>query len=212
MSRLARAACLACLLAGCGSNLPEPPLLFGPTRLRPGDTLRLEAWSTDQDGDSLQYRVVWGDGAESDWSRWYPSGERVGFARAYQDTGRFDVLARARDRVGEGGASGPLPVQVFDFGPYRPTRPQLAADTARAGDTLGCVSSAGHPLNERVALQFDWGDTLGDWSAYVRAGEWLRMRHSYPAPGTYGIRARARDTSGHVSGWSDSVSVLILAP
>lgn len=213
--RLARAALFACfisLLAGCGNVPPEPPLLSGPARLRPADSLRVTAWSVDADGDSLGYRAAWGDGGESDWSPWVASGERAGLAHVYGDTGRFGVTARARDRKAESAESGAMFVAVYDYGPDRPLRPRPAADTVAVGDSLGCLSSAGHPLDERVALQFDWGDTLGGWTGYARPGEWLRSRHAYAEPGSYAIRARARDTSGHVSDWSDSTSVLVLTP
>ncbi|MFO7638965.1 MAG: PKD domain-containing protein [bacterium] len=203
---------LLVMLGGCRNSPPEPPLLSGQARLRPGDTLRLSAWSVDPDGDSVGYRVDWGDGNESDWSDWYPSGERAAFAHGYGDTGRFEVTARARDRDAPGAVSDPFFARVYEYGPSRPSRPRLAADTVVVGDSFGCMSSAAHPLNERVALQFDWGDTLGDWSDFVKPDSWLVVRHAYSDPGSYAVRARARDSLGHVSDWSDSTAVVARLP
>ncbi|HDQ98711.1 MAG TPA: hypothetical protein ENN51_00280 [candidate division WOR-3 bacterium] len=200
------------LLTGCGNTPPEPPLMTGPTRLRPNDTLVLAVWSVDPDGDSLSYRIAWGDGAESDWSRWYSSGDRATFAHAYGDSGVFEAVTRARDHSVESADSDPLIIRVFDYGPNRPTPPRLASDTAVVGANIGAMTSAGHPLGERVSLQVDWGDTLGEWSEFVRAGEHILLRHSYEEPGRHLIRARARDTGDRLSAWSDSTLVTVVMP
>lgn len=198
-------------LCGCGNNPPAPPLMQGPARLRPGDAFVLLAWSVDPDGDSLSYRVNWGDGNESDWSGWFPSGERARFEHTYRDTGGFEVLARARDRELESPLSDPFYVQVREYGPSRPSLPRLAGDTVAVGDSFGVMVSALHPLNEAVGFQFDWSDTLGDWTHTVPAGERLLVRHAYFVEGRYAIRARARDVSGYISDWSDS-SVVFVVP
>jgi len=78
------------------------------------------------------------------------------------------------------------------------------------GDSVAYVTAAGHPLQRRVAFQFDWGDEVGDWSGLVRAGELFSARHAFTRGGVMTVRARARDTLEHVSDWSKPESVVVV--
>ncbi len=59
------------------------------------------------------------------------------------------------------------------------------------------------PENEEVAIRFDWGDgNISDWSSYVPSDSNVSMSHSWSSPGTYNIRAQAKDIHGNLSEWS----------
>ena len=64
-----------------------------------------------------------------------------------------------------------------------------------------------HPQGERLEFQFDWGGAVGDWGNSAASGETALVSHAYDTAGTYAIAARARDSAGLLSVWSDPLSV-----
>jgi hypothetical protein len=194
--------------AGCQNASPDAPLLLGTTRGRPGDTLNFTARAVDSDGDAVSCNINWDDGEESGWSELVASGEVLYFKHAFADSGEFGVSGRSHDASDTSAWSDSLWVRVRDYGPKVPRRPTTTGpDTVVVLDTVHYVTSADHLLDERVALQFDWGDTLGEWSAYVAPGTWVARSHVYMEAGIRAVRARARDSLDHVSDWSNPCTV-----
>ncbi len=64
-----------------------------------------------------------------------------------------------------------------------------------------------HPQGKRLEFQFDWGGTVGDWGDSAASGETTSVNHVFDTAGTYAIAARARDSAGLLSDWSDPLSV-----
>lgn len=176
---------------------------------RPGSELRFGCQSVDPEDDELSYQFSWGDGNSGDWSAWQAAGREYFEGHVFADTGVFRVTCRARDEKHETGWGDSISVRIEDFGPFVPRRPS-GPDTVAVGDTVSFFGSADHPLGERVALQFDWGDILSDWSAFQAPGSIVKMRHAFWRGGFFGVRARARDSLEHVSGWSKPDSVLVV--
>ncbi len=198
------------VLAGCPKNQPPlVPSLDGPTIGERGDSVRLWAYSFDPDFDSLSYFFEWGDGTQSGWVGPVLSGVECGVAHFYADTGLYGARAKSKDADHETGWSDTLFVRIGDYGPYVPHRPS-GPDTVPVGDSASYVTTAGHPLLRRVAFQFDWGDTIGDWGGFVRAGEFYSARHAFIRGGVMAVRARAKDTLDHVSDWSGPESVVVV--
>jgi hypothetical protein len=198
------------VLAGCPKNTPPmAPSLEGPAIAERGDSVRVTAYSFDRESDSLSYLLAWGDGTESGWSGPIASGVECVMWHAYEDTGTYGVTAKCRDAGHETDWSDTLFVRVGEYGPYVPHRPS-GPDTVPVGDSAAFVTAAGHPLQRRVAFQFDWGDTLGDWSGLVRAGEFFSAHHAFTRGGVMAVRARARDTLEHVSDWSKPETVVVV--
>ena len=203
---------IVCLLvlAGCPKDKPPMvPQLTGPQIAQRGDSVRITAHSFDPDLDSLFYFFDWGDGTQSAWVGPLPSGTDCDLAHMYGDTGMYGVRAKSKDAVHEADWSDTLFVHVGEYGPYVPHRPS-GPDTVAVGDSVAYVTAAGHPLLRRVAFQFDWGDTTGDWSEFVRAGEFFSARHAFARGGVMLVRARAKDTLEHVSDWSRPESVVVV--
>jgi hypothetical protein len=198
------------VLAGCSKNhAPLVPSLFVPTMVQRGDSVRAWVFSYDKDSDSLYFFVDWGDGTESGWVGPVPSWTEYDVVHAYGDTGVFAVLAKAKDETHETVWSDTSFIHVGEFGPFVPHRPS-GPDAVSVGDSATYVTAAGHPFNRRVAIQFDWGDTLGDWSEYIRPDAFFSARHAFSHAGTMLVRARARDTLDHISDWSKPESVLVV--
>jgi len=206
------AVAIACLsvLGGCRNNhAPLVPSLFLPTMAQRGDTIRGRVSSYDKDNDSLYFLVDWGDGAETAWVGPAASAEDYSVFHAYSDTGKFGVVAKTKDATRESGWSDTSLIQVGEFGPFIPHQP-AGPDTISVGDSSTFVTAAGHPLLRKVSIQFDWGDTLGDWGEFIPADQFFYVRHAFWYAGTMLVRARARDALDHISDWSKPESVTVV--
>jgi hypothetical protein len=198
------------VLAGCPKNSPPmAPSLEGPAVAQRGDSVRLRAYSFDAESDSLSYFFDWGDGTQSGWVGPVLPGAECGLAHNYPDTGAYGARAKSKDAVHEAGWSDTLFVRVGEYGPFVPHQPS-GPDTIPVGGSVAFVTAAGHPLQKRVAFQFDWGDTVGDWGGFVHAGEFFSARHAFTRGGVMAVRARAKDTLEHISDWSKPESVLVV--
>lgn len=206
------AAAFACLavFVGCSKNYPPiVPSLLVPTIAQRGDSVWAQVQSYDRDGDLMFFLIDWGDGTQSGWVGPVPSATAYAIPHVYTDTGVFDVLARVKDSTHETGWSDTSYIHVGEYGPFVPHRPS-GRDTLPVGDSATYFTSAEHPLYRRVSIQFDWGDTLGDWSQFMASGESYSARHAFSRAGTMLVRARARDTLDHVSDWSKPESVTVV--
>jgi outer membrane protein assembly factor BamB len=73
-------------------------------------------------------------------------------------------------------------------------------------------SAASDSDGDSVALRFNWGDgATSDWSAWVASGETVLMTHLWASPGTYQVKAQAKDRPGLESEWSATLAVAITA-
>ena len=202
---------IACLLvlAGCTQNhAPLAPSLLVPDMAERGDSVRAWVSSYDRDADSLYFLIEWGDGTESDWVGPVPSASDNEVFHVYSDTGVFVVLAKAKDATHETGWSDTSFIHVGDFGPFTPHQPS-GPHTVSVGDSVTYVTAAGHPLLRKVSIQFDWGDTLSDWSELIPVDQFYYVRHAFAHAGAMLVRARARDALSHISDWSKPESVLV---
>ena len=86
--------------------------------------------------------------------------------------------------------------------PTTPTAPNSPAsgyiDTSYSFNT-----SASDPDDDPLEYEFDWGDgTTASWGAASRS-------HTWSSAGTYCIKARAKDSHGALSGWSNCHNIAI---
>ena len=203
---------IACLLvlAGCSKNhAPLVPSLFVPTLAQRGDSVLAWVSAYDKDADSLYFFIEWGDGTESSWVGPVPSATDYEVFHVYSDTGVFGVLAKTKDSTNESGWSDTSFIHVGEYGPFVPHRPS-GPKTVSVGDSVTYITAAGHPLLRKVSLQFDWGDTLSDWSEFIAADQFYYARHAFAHAGEMLVRARARDALDHISDWSKPESVLVV--
>jgi len=64
-----------------------------------------------------------------------------------------------------------------------------------------------HPEGQRLEFQFDWGGAVDDWGDWAASGETAAVSHVFDTAGTYATAARARDSAGLLSDWSDPLLV-----
>ncbi|HNQ90476.1 MAG TPA: metallophosphoesterase [Verrucomicrobiota bacterium] len=87
--------------------------------------------------------------------------------------------------------------------------PAAGPTQAATGQSVVYRVTATDPDSDPVQVQMDWGDggALSGWSTLVTPGQPATVSHTYKLPGTFPIRAMARDSRGGTSAWTD-VAVL----
>jgi hypothetical protein len=74
------------------------------------------------------------------------------------------------------------------------------------------AASAADPDTDSVAIHLMWGDgTSSEWSAWIASGDTVALSHSWSSPGTYQVKAQAKDKPGSTSDWSPAHSVVIVS-
>jgi hypothetical protein len=92
--------------------------------------------------------------------------------------------------------------------PARPEKP--SGRTRVATDNSATYSSVTTDPNlDDVLYVFDWGDGLADTTALMQSGDTALADHKWASIGTYSVRARAQDSKGNWSGWSEALSVAV---
>ncbi len=200
---------LLLMVVACQNHPPSAPIVNGTTRCRPGDTARFQAVAVDPEEDSLNYDFSWGDGLGSGWSGWLPHGVEYPAEHVFAETGSYSVLCRSRDGKHESGWSDSLPVLVRHYIPFVPPRPS-GPETLTVSDSAWFATTASHPLERRVSVEFDWGDSSGTRTGYHPSSSVFWAAHVFTASGRYEVRARAIDSLEYASGWSAPESVLVL--
>jgi len=199
------------LAVGCKRNHPPSiPDVTGLRAFRPGDTARLSATSTDQDDDSLSYLFAWVDSASAVWTDNYPNGAAATVSHSYAQPDTYMVRVKARDI--KGAVSDWSSVQALRVGIFASGIPACPAGPSSAvtADTFRCSTSAASPYGEPVLIEYDWGGVQGGWCSAVPSDSPCIGTHVFYLPGTYYVKARAGDTTGLCSAWSDSLAVTVV--
>ena len=165
------------------------------------------AWDANQESDLKGYILYYGT-ASGNYTNNVDVGNTTQHTLDLQDgvTYYFAVTAY-NDADIESDYSVELPHTVGNpnSSPTDPTTPNSPAsgfiDTSYTFNT-----SATDPDGDPLEYQFDWGDgTSSSWGAASRS-------HAWSAAGTYCIKARARDSHGALSDWSNCHNIAIAIP
>ena len=79
---------------------PDKPKVTGPYFPKAGIPYKCTIKAIDPDGDNVSYQIDWDDGEISEWTIWYPSGEKITQSHTYSSAGDFGIRARAKDTHG----------------------------------------------------------------------------------------------------------------
>jgi hypothetical protein len=104
-----------------------------------------------------------------------------------------------------------------DFGPgggnKSPNTPSTPSGPGRreVGESGTYSTHATDPDGDQVQYNFSWGDgTTSSWTSLGASGHTDSLSHSWSSPGTYYVRAQARDEHGKTSiYWSTSKAVYV---
>ena len=100
---------------------------------------------------------------------------------------------------------------------YEPPNDPPITPNVPSGETSGYAyvayeysTSATDPDGHNVKYGFDWGDgTEITWTTFVSSGDTASATHIYTSDGNYDIKAKAQDSKGGESSWSEQLTVTI---
>jgi hypothetical protein len=94
-------------------------------------------------------------------------------------------------------------------GPNKPSTPD-GSISGRVGIEYQYTTSATDPEGDQIYYLFDWGDdTDSSWLGPYTSGATAEATHLWTGQGSYEIKVIAKDESGVLSEWSDSLPVSI---
>ena len=90
-----------------------------------------------------------------------------------------------------------------------PSKPEINGRTSgKTGLTYLYTFVSSDSENDDIFYYIDWGDvTFEEWIGPYNSGEEKSISHTWTTEGTYTIKAKAKDTNGGESEWSDPLSV-----
>jgi outer membrane protein assembly factor BamB len=83
------------------NNAPNKPSIDGPRKGKINTNYTYTAVTTDADGDNVSYYFDWGDGTNSDWTSFVPSGSSVSLVHSWQKSRFYIIKVKAKDDCGK---------------------------------------------------------------------------------------------------------------
>jgi outer membrane protein assembly factor BamB len=93
-------------------NPPDKPLIDGPTNGLINIEYNYSAVTTEPDGDNISYYFNWGDGKNSGWTEFMPSGTIVNLSHSWGKSGTYTIKVKAKDDYGMESEWGELQVTM----------------------------------------------------------------------------------------------------
>jgi hypothetical protein len=96
--------------------------------------------------------------------------------------------------------------------PPQPSPPAVpwGSSACSIGDTATFYTTGTHPSGDSLSFHLDWGDgTRSNWTALAAPGDTVAFTRDWLTPGTYSVRAQARDPRGRESEWSDAFTFTV---
>jgi len=188
-------------------NKPSKPT--GSTNGHVDTQYTYSSTTSDPDNDNIYYWFDWGDGTNSGWKGPYSSGQPGSASKTWQTPGSYNVKVKSKDVHGtESSWSDPLIVTIVNDPPNAPGKPNGPA-SGNHGVQYCYSTSATDPENQQVKIYFDWGDGTGAWTGFVNSGDSVQKCHTWSEPGSYNVKAKAKDELGEESGWSGILNVVL---
>jgi hypothetical protein len=76
---------------------PLSPTISGSEKGEVGTEYSCSLFAIDPDGDSVKYRIDWGDGSVEEWSDFFQSGQEIVFSHTFEEKGKYKISAKAKD-------------------------------------------------------------------------------------------------------------------
>ena len=83
-----------------GDEPPSAPDIVGPSGGTAGRPHTYTFTSTDPEDDQVSYHIKWGDGTETDWTPFRPSGDSFSVSHTWDKKGTYNIEAKAKDTYG----------------------------------------------------------------------------------------------------------------
>ena len=103
-------------------------------------------------------------------------------------------------------------IQIGDS--YPPTIPVITGPSVgRINKEYEFTATSTDPELNQVYYMFDWGDgTQSEWSGPVSSGTQVAIKHTWTTKGNFSVKAKAKDTEGSSSRWTQPNSVVMDVP
>ena len=191
-----------------GGNDQNPPEISGPIGGYPGEEYEFTFLTEDPEGDEIWLFIDWGDGTFEDWFGPYASGQEVTVSHTYYAIGTFEIRAKSKDYWDDGRWSDPYPLKIGNLPPDVPII--NGPTTGGVGTSYEFEVVSTDPDGDNVLYYMDWGDgTNSGWVGPNSSGETVTISHTWTSPGTYYIKAKAKDVYLDESDWSDLFGITI---
>jgi outer membrane protein assembly factor BamB len=139
------------------------------------------------------------------------SGSFISLSHLWSDTGTYYVKAQVKDNNGLFSHwSEPCSIRIIiDEPPLTPTI-LSGVDSGKINISYDFASSTIDPDGDKISIRFDWGNgDTSDWSLLKSSGDTVTTNYTWLNPGTYLVKAQAKDVYDMTSGWSEGFPVMI---
>lgn len=149
--------------------------------------------SYDRDGNVVNWSWNFGDGT---------TGYGMINVHAYEHTGTYDVTLTVTD---DDGYQRSITKSIEADGNVKPNAPLISGPlSGRAGRIYSFSFVSGDPDGDNVYYNVLWGDgAFEEWFGPYQSDEITSVSHTWSKRGIYKIQARAKDSWGTVSDWSE---------
>jgi len=187
-------------------NIPTTP--SGSNAVVRGTAYSYSTTATDPDDDQIAYIFDWGDGMTSE-TDLIDSGTIANATHSWNKSGTYQVMAKATDSKGASSEwSGSLNVTI-NTPPNTPVMPSGQA-SGIPGTSYSYSTSTNDPDGDQVKYTFDWGDGTTSVTSLVNSSTIASASHKWTNTGIYQVKAKATDSNGLDSEWSNTISVSIV--
>jgi len=200
-----------------GESLMVPDLVYYPASHDFGYVFEGETYQTTFEiWNGGTGTLTWNLGIVHTWISPFPT--------SGSSTGEHDAVTVTIDTTGlaPGGYSGFVSISANDGGGLRyfnvycevnsrqniPSKPS-GPTTGTAGSSYEYRTNAIDSDGDEVQVRFDWDGSYSSWSPLAASGTTFITTHAWSTPGTYQVKAQAKDEHGASSRWSSALTVVI---
>jgi hypothetical protein len=184
-----------------GNRPPNVTTIDGPIYGDVKEELKYTFVAEDPEGQTIQYFIDWGD-TNTEWTTYYMSGEEINVTHAWITGGDFMITAYAKDNLDdEGPWSEPYIIRI---GNQPPSPPQIDGPLeGYPGEKYKFTLVSTDPESDDVNYEIKWDDGTEEQTEYHESGETVTISHIWSKQGNFNVTARACDTFGNCSNWSE---------
>ena len=162
----------------------------------------------DSDNDNIYCIFDWGDNSDSGWLGPYVSGEKICASHIWEEPGEYLIRFKLKDSSGyESFWSNHIVITIYENTP--PEKPIINGPNIGKPETIyeysfNSIDPEGLDIADYIV---NWGDDSGEekiTGPFV-SGEEVKANHTWDDKKEYTIKARAKDSLGAESNWSEFV-------
>jgi plastocyanin len=193
------------------NNPPRTPIMpSGNASGTPGANYCYFTSAIDPDGDQVEYTFDWGDGTTSIIGP-LDSDTKASANHSWSAAGTYRIRANATDSLGKSSGWSESLIVMLNTPPHNPSLPS-GPGLGMPGTLYTYAVSATDPDGDQIEYTFDWGDEATSIIGPLASDKVAEATHTWTRAGTYQVKARAEDSKGATSGWSDLCTVTINTP